>query len=435
MRDLLQDRYSTTLRSPTLMRILVYSINFLPELSSTGKYTGEMATWLAAQGHDVRAVTAPPYYPEWKVRSGYKAFQYRSEVIEGVKVFRAPVWVPSQPTGAKRILHLLSFALASLPSIIAQFSWRPDVVISIEPPFACAPAALVFSKLCGGSSWLHIQDFELDVAFELGIVRGKFMRTMIEKFESAVLRRFDRVSTISGLMLRKAESKGVKSHNLVFFRNWVDIDQIRPMEPSKSPYRSQLGIPETAVVALYSGNMGQKQGLELLAYAAEHLKAANDIWFIFCGDGPGKAELAAKAAHLPRVRFLPLQPSENLNDLLGAADIHLLPQRADAADLVMPSKLTGMLASGKPVVATAGDNTELGQVVAKCGIVVTPGDAAAIASALTRLAADPESRRIFGAQARLIAENELSQNGVLQAFEARLTELIRSKRPGYDSAS
>src|ERR1700742_1765230 len=118
--------------------------------------------------------------------------------------------------------------------------------------------------------------------------------------------------------------------------------------------------------------MGTKQGLEVLATAAVSLAARRDLVFVFCGQGPAKERLTAVCGDLPNTRFIPLQPMDKLNELLNLADIHLLPQRADAADLVMPSKLSGMLASGRAVIAMAHEGTELFNTVEPRGVVVPP---------------------------------------------------------------
>ena len=110
------------------MKILLYGINFSPELIGIGKYTGEMAAWLAARGHEVRVVTAPPYYPAWAVSPGYSGRAWRTERWQGVTVLRCPLWVPRKPSGLKRLLHLASFAASSLPVLLAQALWRPQVV-------------------------------------------------------------------------------------------------------------------------------------------------------------------------------------------------------------------------------------------------------------------------------------------------------------------
>ncbi|WP_211455066.1 glycosyltransferase WbuB [Collimonas antrihumi] len=398
------------------MKILLYGINFAPELTGIGKYTGEMAAWLAATGHEVRVVTAPPYYPDWQVWHGYSSTRYTHEVWKGVQVWRAPLWVPKKPSGLKRLIHLASFALGSLPLMLRQLMWRPQVVWVVEPPLFCAPTALCVARLTGARAWLHVQDFEVDAAFALGLLQGGLARRLVTRLERWLMRRFDRVSTISDSMLARASAKGVAAERLVHFPNWIDLDAIQPLT-APSSYRVELGIPADAVVALYSGNMGGKQGLEIMAEAARLLSDQADLHFVFCGNGAGKAELLRLAEGLSNVRFLDLQPMDRLNDLLGLADIHLLPQRADAADLVMPSKLTGMLASGRAVVATAHANTELGRVVQSCGLLVVPGDADAFAVTIGNLARDPLLRKTLGLSGRRHAELHLGMDGILSRFE------------------
>ncbi len=405
------------------MKLLLYGINFAPELTGIGKYTGEMAAWLAAQGHEVRVVTAPPYYPAWAVWPGYSASRYRTETWRGVTVYRTPLWVPRKVTGLRRLVHLASFALSSIPALLAQWRWRPDVVWVTEPPLFCTPGALAFAKLRSAKAWLHIQDYEVDAAFELGLLKGATMRSWVAAGERWLMRRFDRVSTISQRMLERAASKGTEDARLVFLPNWADVSAIQPLQ-ADSPFRAELGIPSDAVVALYSGNMGAKQGLELLAEIAVKLQEHAGLHFVFCGGGAGRADLMKRCEGLPNVRFMDLQPVERLGDLLGLADIHLLPQRADAADLVMPSKLTGMLSSGRPVVAGARPETELGKVAAQCGITVPPDDAKAFAEAIVTLASQPELRRTLGRHARDFAEQRFDQNAVLRQFEQDLQSCI-----------
>jgi colanic acid biosynthesis glycosyl transferase WcaI len=169
--------------------------------------------------------------------------------------------------------------------------------------------------------------------------------------------------------------------------------------------------------------MAHKQGLNVLAEAVQKLGSRNDLHFVFCGDGAAKQTLASLALQMPNVHFMPLQPLERLNDLLNVADIHLLPQRADAADLVMPSKLTGMLASGRPVVVSAAADTQLSQVVDGRGMVVPPGDASAFAWAIDHLASHSALREKLGRNARAYAVSDLETNVVLRRFEQELLKL------------
>jgi colanic acid biosynthesis glycosyl transferase WcaI len=410
------------------MRILVYGLNYAPELTGIGKYTGEMVAWLAARGHQVRVVTAPPYYPAWRVQPPYRGLAYRVErpaKANQPRVYRTPLWVPARPEGLTRLLHLASFALGSLPVMLAQALWRPQAVFNVEPTFFSAPIALLTAALSGAPAWLHIQDFEIDAAFELGLLpaRGS-IHACAGWFDRLLTRRFARVSSISARMLDRALAKGVRERAAVLFPNWVDIDSIQATPPgAPTRLRRQLGL-EGKIVVLYSGNMGAKQGLERLAPLAEALADDPRIHFLFCGDGAFRPQLEARVAHLGNVTLLELQPADALNDLLNTADIHLLPQRRGAADLVMPSKLGGMLASGRPIVATADPGTQVALVLQDCGIAVPTDDPTALFAAVNTLADDRRLRSRLGLEARNHAVQHLGKHQVLLRFELDLMELI-----------
>ena len=210
------------------MKLLLYGLNYAPEPVGIGKYSGELASWFAAYGHQVRVITAPPYFPEWRVSLAHHNC-FSEELLEGVIVRRCPLWVPRRPSGLTRLLHLASFAFSSLFPLIAQYRWRPDVVITVAPAFFCAPGALCLGLFCGNRTFtlLHIQDFELDAAFELGLLKGRLLRSLSEVVERRTLRGFDCVSSISTAMVRKLEGKVDPSRSLLL-PNWVDLDLIRP---------------------------------------------------------------------------------------------------------------------------------------------------------------------------------------------------------------
>lgn len=434
-----------------MSRILVTGINYAPESVGVGKYTGELCEWLAARGHEVRVITAPPYYPAWNIWPGYSARWFQREYRNGVEVIRCPIWVPKCPRALTRLLHLASFGVSSFLAMLHSLAWHPQLVVSIAPTIVSAPAAWAVARLSGASCWLHIQDFEVDAAIDMSIVNpGAFRRAMLA-MERWLLQRFDRVSTISHRMLDRVSGKGVTAAKQVFFPNWVDTDTIRPLEKVSS-YRSELEIPADAVVALYSGNMGLKQGLELLSDSANAFfsstavsdlnnesvrpddelaasecakrKPSHDVYFVFGGEGPARAGLEKACAGLSNVRFLGLQPTSRLCDWLGLADIHLLPQRADVADLVMPSKLTGMMASGRAILATALPGTGVAQAVESCGLTTPPGDLASFIDALSDLASDKNMRDRLGCEGRRMALATLSRDSTLSQFERDFMGLL-----------
>jgi colanic acid biosynthesis glycosyl transferase WcaI len=394
------------------MRILLYSANFAPEPTGIGKYSGEMAKWLVEHGHSVRVVAAPPYYPQWKLDPAYTWPPYRRETWNGVEIWRAPLWVPKTPGGLVRVLHLLSFAISSFPVMLRHVFWRPHLVITVAPAFMCAPAGLLTARLAGAQSWLHLQDFEVDLAFQMGLLKGNLLQRLVLRMERGLLRRFDSVSSISSRMVEMLLKKGVLMERTRYFPNWVDITHIKPTA-ANFKYRDELGIAHDAVVVLFSGTLGGKQGLMVIPAVAKLLEARKDIVFVICGDGVEKPKLEAASAGMSNVRFMGLQPFERLGELLCTADIHLLPQSPEAADLVLPSKLSGMLASGRPVISTCRVGTELETVVSKCGIVVPPDDDAAFAAAVSKLADNPAIRLDLGRRARNYAETNFERDAIL----------------------
>ena len=414
------------------MKILLYSLNYAPEPVGIGKYSGDLGSWIASKGHEVRVITAPPYFPNWRVQDGISNF-YALEQQHGVMVQRCPLWVPRRPSGLTRLVHLASFALSSLGPLLAQRRCRPDVVIAVAPAFFCAPGALLLGRFCGRRTiiWLHIQDFELDAAFELGILKGRWLRGVAEAWERRTIRGFDRVSSISAAMVQRLELKGVASSRCELLPNWVDLESIRPQQdPShlQNPYRQELGIAPDQLVLMYSGSMNKKQGLELLVKVIAQLADMPQLVWLLAGEGPTKAELVRSTEGFSQVIHLPLQPAERMNDWLNAADIHLLPQKAGAADLVLPSKLLGMLASGRPVVATSTPGSELAELASEAGACTIPGDADAFADALRQLISDPEQRLMAGKRARKLAEERFGKDAVLKRFEQQLLSLVESRR-------
>ncbi|MBY6048797.1 WcaI family glycosyltransferase [Vannielia litorea] len=386
------------------LKILLLGINYAPEIISTAVYNTDLAEGMASRGAEVRVVAAKPYYPEWRVRKGWRGPFWRNRRSEtGVKITHCPLYVPANPTGLKRILHHASFAITALPIALWRgLVWRPDIVFVVAPSMISAPVGWLAARLAGAKAWLHIQDFEVEAAFATGLLKPESrIARAARAFEHWVLRRFDRVSTISAPMVAKLRQKQVPQERVCELRNWANLEKVKPLE-RPSPMRTELGI-HTPHVVLYSGNLANKQGLEIIPDIARRLDHRRDVTFVVCGDGPLRSRLEEMSRGLSNIRFLPLQPIERLGELLGMADIHLLPQIAGAADLVLPSKLTNMLASGRPVLATTEPGTALADEVEGAGLVTRPGDGAAAAEALSALLDDPERRAALGTRARALA--------------------------------
>jgi putative colanic acid biosynthesis glycosyltransferase WcaI len=396
------------------MRILLVGINYAPDLIGVAKYNTELCESLAAAGHDVQVVTAPPYYPAWRIPGEFDASYFRAKLTSGVAVTRTPIYVPAHPSGTKRLIHHASFALSSSITVLQKvLLWRPDVVLSVAPSLMSAAFVALVARLTGTKSWLHVQDFEVDAAFDLGLLRNDRLRRLMLRTEARIIRSFDRISTISPQMLDRLARKGIAGDKLSEVRNWIDTNAIAP-GPRQTRYRDELGLKDSDLVALYSGTMSNKQGLDLVIEAATVLDRAHpDIHFVLAGDGPHKAKLMSQASRLSNTHFLGLQPYESFGELMATADIHVLPQRAEAADLVLPSKLGAIFASARPVIAMARPDTGLAIEVNGAGLVIEPGDSAALAAAIWQLGEDRGLARQLAEEGRKRAVARWDRNTII----------------------
>lgn len=404
--------------------LLVIGLNYAPEPVGIGPYTAGLCETLVQSGHQVTAIVGKPYYPQWKADSAYDGGWLEAEE-SGVRLVRCPHYVPQDPIGIRRFAHLISFAITALvPAVRIALRERPQVVLCVAPALLSALAAILTAWLCGARLWIHVQDFEVEAAFATGLMRPNTFKARFALWaEGWILRQADRVSTISPQMVDKLGEKGIPPERRMELRNWANAS-FAPDPAGATSLRTQWSL-EDKIVALYSGNIARKQGIEILIDTARLLQHRQDIAFIICGEGPNRQPLEVRAAGLVNVQLHDLQPAERMGAMLTMADLHLLPQIAGAADLVLPSKLTNMLASGKPVVSTTEEGTGLYSEVDGCGICVSPGDAAALAAAITALADDPARRATLGAAATTRAAERWQQDAILARATTALRDLVR----------
>jgi colanic acid biosynthesis glycosyl transferase WcaI len=416
------------------MKIQILSLNYAPEEIGIAVYSTGLAEELSTRDHDVTSVCGHPYYPQWKIAEGWPKIGYRTLApTDAPKVIHCPLYVPRKPSAKSRMIHYASFALTALPRLLTDsVRQKPDVVFIVAPSVVSALSGWITARLTGAKLWLHIQDFEVEAAFATSaIASDSRLARLALGFERWMFAKFDMISSISIPMLDKLREKGVPEAKIYELRNWANLSRVTVVE-GVSPMRKDLGIT-TKYVAYYSGNIAGKQGLEIIPQAARLLAHREDLTFVICGEGPYLAALQAEAEGVNNIRFFPLQPFEKLSDALGMADVHLLPQIAGMAELVLPSKLTNMLASGRPIVATALPGTALAQEVAGNGVITPPGDAPAFAQAIETLLDDPEQCAVYGAQARVRANENWDMTSILDKLEIKLCQLAPTVRESGQS--
>ncbi|TMN81311.1 MULTISPECIES: WcaI family glycosyltransferase [unclassified Pseudoalteromonas] len=410
------------------MNLILQSLNYSPELTGIGKYNGEMCPELVKRDLNVTAVVAPPYYPEWQVHNGFNAFTFSSSEVEGVNVIRCPLYVPKNVTTIKRVIHLGSFAISSFFALISQLFKKPDVIMLVQPTLFCAPFTLLYAKLTGAKTVMHIQDYEVDALFGLGLMTEGKVSRFVKRIESWLMKRFDAVSTISYSMIENAKRKGVDESKIIHFPNWSDTDFVTPQTCGEA-LKKEWGFKPTDKIVLYAGNIGNKQGLEVVLDAAKHYQTQPNVKFVLVGAGAYVDTLKANAnqLNLNNVVFLPLQPWEKVPQMLALADVHLVVQKKGAADAVLPSKLTNILSAGGHALITAEPHTELGQIANKhTGIYdcVEPENTAAFIEGLELiLSRDLTTHNLV---ARQFAETYLAKNKILDQFVTDLNKLTNN---------
>jgi len=308
----------------------------------------------------------------------------------------------------KRILHEASFVIVSFLRVLTLR--RPDVFVIVSPPLLLGIAAWLASLLKGAPFVFHVQDLQPDAAIGLGMLPKGLLTRALYWMESFVYSKAARVSGISHGMLEMFRIKGIPERKLIYFPNGVKLP---PKLPKRGGFRDRYNIPENTFLAIYSGNLGVKQGLDVLVNAATLLEASSaaeegggraamptkdsSIKIVIAGEGARRAHLAASIARLKieNVLLLPLLSEPDYQEMLADADCTVITQQTGTGSFFFPSKLLAALAAGKPVVSVADETSELAKALAmgRFGVNVTPNDPAALAATIRSLAQAAERAR------------------------------------------
>ena len=391
-------------------RVIVYSYYSPEELTGIGKYNGEMMAWLKDQGLTVISFSNAPFYPFWSKYKGHRNPLYR-KVKSEITDIRSWVYIPESPGAIKKILSEASFFVSSGVALLLNLRavWRCDLFIVVNPPFFLGLIPLILSKIFRFRIQFHIQDLQVDAARELGLLPAGLC-SFLEFIERIILRRVDFLSTISEGMKRKIVQKGIPGE-VKLLPNWSDLESIKPQQPSKWLHNS-FGIDESKRLIVYSGNIGEKQGLEIVIEAAQMLQQETTLHFLILGEGLYKKVLKRRIEEydLGNVTLGNLVPREKLNEMLNGSFIQLVIQKAEGADSFLPSKLTNILAAGCTSIVTANPGTSLHDILSEssAAIVIRPDSAKALAEAVNRILKEPNLKSEIKVNARSWAEGNLS---------------------------
>jgi colanic acid biosynthesis glycosyl transferase WcaI len=414
------------------MRVIIWGINYAPEPTGIAPYTTDLAEYLLKRGMDVEVVTGFSYYPSWSKGAADRGRLFRDEKVGELKIHRCWQYVPAKLTTMKRVLHEVTFGFSSLCRTLLLR--RADVYVVISPPLGLGLVAWIATTVKRSRFLFHVQDLQPDSAAGLGMVKtGVFLRLMYacERFAYG---RAAGVSGISSGMIDAFAGKGVPARKVFLLPNWLRSTAVSPLPAQVAEFRKEYAIPEEALLAVYSGNLGRKQGLEILLDAAEILRtrlvAGRPIVLIVAGNGADQEILRERLARHPleNLRLLPLQPADKYQTMLRAADVALVTQMPGTGQVCFPSKLLSVLSAGLPVITTADETSDLARAVREggFGVNVPASSPVLLAEALREAAENPRFLTEWRIQTHWV--ERFSPDAMLPKFEAAVRSVAAIDR-------
>ena len=415
-----------------LMKILVYGINYAPEKTGIGKYTAELCTMLAKSSKSVDVITAMPYYPEWKVNESYSKKLWHTQYINGVRVFRNPLYVPKKVTGTSRILQDLSFFISSGIQWFKAMFRKYDVIFCVYPPLPIGIYPLIYRLFHRTPVWLHIQDLQVDAARNFRIIRNKRVIKILECIERMLLRQVDLISTISDGMKNKIILKGINPDKIKILPNWAEIKNFSCDPIKRSALKQDLGFRPESKLVLYSGNIGEKQGLDLVVDVAKSFELEEpNVHFLIVGEGAYKKKLEARVieAKVSNISFRSFVEPDRLPDLLNAADVHLVLQKKGACSLVLPSKLANILACGGIAIVSTDPGSSLDVLLKsnRAAYLCLPENQPSFAKSLK--AAIGNSDGLIPDEIRTFAFHQFDKESIFGKFDRTFFEICSGDYP------
>ncbi|ACK67355.1 glycosyl transferase group 1 [Rippkaea orientalis PCC 8801] len=408
------------------MRILIYSYNYHPEPIGIAPLMTELAEGLVKRGHQVRVVTAMPWYPSSEISAEYRGKLYLTEDRNGVKIQRCYVWIRRKRNFKNRVLFELSFVFLSF--LQALQGWRPDVIFLTIPGLpVCVPAAIL-ARLYRIPILLNLQDILPDAAIHVGLITNQKMIKVFQWLEAFAYKTATKISVIADGFTKNLISKGVPSDKIVEVPNWVDVNFIKPLPQENNYFRQENNLANKFVI-LYSGNIALTQPLETLIDAAALVGYIPEIAIVIVGkkEALERLEIYRQRKQANNVILRPFQPREKLPEMLAAADVGMVMQKGNVIAFNMPSKIQVLLASGRAIIASVPAAGTAARAIKKSGggIVVPPEDPQAIAKAIVDFYSNPDLVARLGQQGREYAIQNYAFDSTLDQYENLLQSVVK----------
>jgi colanic acid biosynthesis glycosyl transferase WcaI len=405
------------------MRILISSLFFHPDFTGIAVYASDFAFHLAEQGHDVTVVTGFSFYPFWKKKERDIGAIFRTEHYKNVRILRGFHYVPAKVTTLRRILSELTFTLFAMLNFLQ--AGRHDVIVIFTPPSLLGIPAIFFKLLWRARLITNVQDIQTDAAENLDMVALQLPIRLLRWLEDFTFSFSTRVVTLSQGMIRRLHDRlQFSGAEVVFIPNWIDVNSIGRGIECGALRREHPSLADKFLV-VYSGNMGIKQGLDVLVNCAAAMSDNPTLHFLMIGDGADRKRIDKLIAEkeLVNITRLPFLPGDGYYQMLGDIDVAYIGQKAMLGEVFFPSKLLGIMAMAKPVLISADPSTELSKIVAEsnAGLVSSAGDVQGLVANINLLMKKPELCGKLGANGRAKVA-DFDRPVVLRKFEQLLLE-------------
>lgn len=387
------------------MHILFFNRSFYPDSASTGQLLTELCEDLVQKHNAQVSVIAGPVRGT-PTSADQHLLLSKLETYHGIRILRTRSTTFRKELLVGRICNYLSYFACAFHT--GWFRNRPQVIVSYTDPPVIGLAAWFRSRILGAKFVMVCQDIFPQVAALIGGFEDGFTTNVLEWISRFLIRSADAVVAIGETMQKRLiDIKKADPEKIHVIHNWADCSAITP-SPRVNEFSNRQGL-DGCFVVMHSGNVGLSQSLETLLEAAAHLREKMDIEFVIVGDGAKKNALqeAATKLGLNHVEFLPYQPKEKLSESFGTADVFIILLKSGMSGFIVPSKLYGILAAGRPYVAAVEDDSEVAQITREyeCGLLCQPGNAEDLAKKILQLYNDRELGLLLGARARNAATN------------------------------
>jgi len=411
------------------LRLAFFNRSYYPEFGATGQLLTELCEDLVGRhGHQVTVVAGVPLSSAVPVSSPCWYRPVREEWHNGVRILRAYGTTLDKRRFTGRATNYMSYFASALFGAVRL--GRVDVVIALtDPPIIGLPASAA-AKMHGARFVFLCQDIFPEVARLLEDFQSDRVEALLARVGKFTVEHADAIVALGDTMKRRlVETKDADPSRIRVIHNWADCDAIMPA-PKDNPFSRAHGLVDRFVV-MHSGNVGLSQGVDRLLDVAERVRDLTDAVIAIVGDGAQKSALvnAAEARGLRNVRFYPYQPKSALIDSFATADAFLVSLKRGLSGFIVPSKLYGILAAGRPYIAAVEQDSEAAEIAREhdCGIVVPPESVAGIEAAIRELYSDRARARAMGHRARK-AGLLFDRRRAVTAYEHVFLELTNGHR-------